>query len=584
VDDSILAKGREFGLGDAPNLSTLGSPARPALLLGTFSGYRASWFWTDLLAGVTLAAIAVPEQMATAKLANMPAATGLYAFIAGSLVFALLGPNRHISVGADSTIAPVFAAGVAGVVAVGTSEYAHLVSVIAIFVGVVLALSAMMRLGWLSDFLPAPVLAGVLAGIAVQIAVRQLPSVLGVPGAGTTTVGRLRSVYDHRGAVNGWCVAIAAVVLVIVIGAERLDRRLPGALVALVGTTVLVGGGGLTSRGVSTVGSLRSQLPSFGVPSIHWGDVPRLIPMGLTVVFLCIVQTAATARASAGGGDTTGQLNHDLFAVGAGSVLAGLSGSFPVNSSPARTAVVESAGGKSQATGVVAAAVVVAVLAVGGIVKDVPDAALGAILLFVASRLFRVRVFRDVFKFDRLEFLIAAVTVVVVGFVGIEQGVITAAVLALAQRTRMAARPNGSVLGREPGTDHWIPVDIGRLTEQVPGVLVYLPYAPLWYGNATYISSQLTNLISRSGRPIKALVLDADAMSDIDYTAAQELGAFARLLRQQGIVIGVARSSHLVHHDMKHSGLLTEIGADHLFSTVAAAVDGVAPRGPTADG
>lgn len=524
---------------------------------------------------MTLAAIAVPEQMATAKLANMAAVTGLYAFIAGSLVFALLGPDRHISVGADSTIAPVFAAGIAGVTAAGTPGYAHLVSVVAIIVGAALAVTAVLRLGWLADFLPAPVLSGVLAGIAIEIVVRQLPAILGIPSGGTTTIGRIRSVIDHRSLVNSWCIVIAVAVLFVVVAAERIDRRFPGALVALVASTAVVSGVGLRSHGVVTVGALRSGLPSFGVPSVRLGDLPRLIPMVLTVVFLCIVQTAATVRSSGSSGDSS-ELNRDLLAIGGGSLLGGFSGSFAVNASPPRTTVVASAGGQTQATGVAAAALVVVVLAFGGIVKDVPDAALAGILLFVAGRLFRVNELRKVLLFDRLEFLIAAVTVAVVGFVGIEQGVATAIVMALAQRTRLAARPRGSVLGREPGTDHWIPTDVGRTTEQVPGVIVYLPYAPLWYGNVVYVSSQLKRLLANSQTPVKALVLDADAMSDIDFTATQELAELARGLRQQGIAIGVARSSHLVHHDMKHSGLLAEIGADHLYTSVAGAVKALA--------
>lgn len=502
----------------------------------------------------------------------MPAVSGLYAFIAGSLVFAALGPDRFTSVGADSTIAPVFAAGVAGVIAVGTPAYTHLVSVVAIIVGVVLIVAAALQLGWLADFLPAPVLSGVLAGIAIEITVRQLPAVLGIPGGGTTTIGRIRSVLDQRSRVNAWCVLIALAVLVVVIVTQRLDRRLPGALLALVASTAAVAGFGLRSHGVLTVGALRSGLPAFGLPSARAGDLPRLIPTILTVLFLCIIQTAATVRSAGSGDGTPEQLNRDLLAIGTGSLLAGFSGSFAVNASPARTTVVQSAGGRTQAVGVVAVALVVAVLAAGGIVKDVPDAALAGILLYVAARLFRVKELVQVLQFDRLEFLIAVVTIAVVGLVGVEQGVATAVVLALAERTRMAARPRGSVLGREPGTDHWIPVDIGRATEQVPGVFVYLPYAALWYGNVEYVSAQLRRLIGGASTPVKVFVLDADGMSDIDYTATQRLTDLVRELKQQGIQIGVARSSHLVHRDLSHSGLLSEIGSDHVYPTVAAAV------------
>ena len=540
----------------------------------TLQGYKAAWLGSDVLAGLTLVAIAVPEQMATARLVGMPAIAGLYAFVAGSLVFALLGRSRQMSVGADSTIAPIIATGVVAVVAVGTPQYDHVVSFLAIMVGALVVVVGLLRLGWVSELFSTPVITGVLAGIAVEIVVRQLPAILGVTGGGSSTVSRVRAVVDEIGHTNGWSVGIAVVVLALIVVAEHIDRRIPGALIGLVASIIAVAAIGLVARGVQVVGSIHGGLPSMALPSVSWLDARHLIAPALTIAFVVVAQTAATVRASSAGAPATQDFNVDLMAIGAGSLVAGVSGSFAVNSSPPRTGIVTASGGRSQLTSIMAALVViVVVLFATGLLKDLPKATLGAILLFVATRLFRVKVLKQILSFSRWEFGVAILTGLMVAFVGIEQGVVVAMGLSLADRTRRAARPSDSVLGREIGTDHWIPTDIGRPTEQVPGVLVYLIYGPLWYGNADYVRLRIPAVIKEASGPVHGLVLDANGMSDIDYTGAQTLGALVDELKDAGVKTVIARSSHLVHHDLKHSGLLAIFGADGLCGSVEDAVE-----------
>ena len=544
----------------------------PRLLFPSMRGYKAPQLGPDVVAGLTLVAIAVPEQMATARLAQMPAVAGLYAFLAGSMLFALLGRSRHLSVGADSTIAPIFVVG-ASIAAVGSPRYEHLVSLLALLVGALVIAVGLLRLGWISDFLSTPVVLGVLGGIAVDIAVRQLPVVLGLPGGGTTTIGQLQHVADQIGQVDGWAVGIAVGMLVVIVVVGHIDRRVPGALIGLSAATVLVSAAGLTSHGVAILGSIPGGLPPLGVPSASWSDLRHLLVPALTVAFVCVAQTAATERASTTDEPKEADFERDLVALGAGSLLAGLSGSFAVDASPPRTEIVTTAGGRSQLATVVAAVVVLGLLLVAtGLLHDLPDAALGAILLYVATRLFHGRDLRSVLHFDRVEFALAIVALLTVSLVGIEQGVLVAMLLCLAERTRRAARPRDVVLAREPGTEHWIVPDVGRPTEELPGVVVYLLYAPLWYGNANYVRSRVREILDTCPWRVHVLVLDANGMSDIDYTGAQTLRRVAGELRQRGIAMGIARSSHLVHHDLKHSGLLEAIGPGRLFPTVEEAV------------
>jgi high affinity sulfate transporter 1 len=528
----------------------------------------------DVLAGLTLVAIAVPEQMATARLASLPEVTGLYAFVAGSLVFAALGRSAQLSVGADSTIAPIVAAAVAVVAVAGTPHYTHLVAFLALMVGVLMVAVGLLRLGWIADLLSTPVVTGVLAGIAVQILVRQIPAVLGLPGGGTTTLGRLDRIGDQLGRTNGWSVAIAVGVFAVITAAEHVDRRIPGALAGLVASLLLSAAFGLSTRGVPVVGRINGGLPSFDVPTASWADIRHLLVPALTIAFVCVVQTAATVRATRVSAATPEDFNHNLAAVGGGSLVAGVMGTLPVDTSPPRTEVVAAAGGRSQLTGAVAAAVVLAlVVAFTGVLKDLPEATLGAILVFVATRLFRTGELRAILRFDRVEFAVSVITLFVVAVFGVEVGVVVAMLLALAGRTRRAARPPDVVLGRVPGTEHWIPPDIGRATEQVPGVVVYLIYAPLWYGNADYFRIRVMDILDSAAAPLRVFVLDANGISDIDYTGAGALGEVAAELKRRQVALGVARASHLVHRCLKHSALLQYIGSDHLFSTVEEAVE-----------
>ncbi len=545
------------------------------------AGYERAWIGPDIAAGLTLVAIAVPEQMATAHLANMPAITGLYAFVAASVVYALIGRNPRLSVGADSTIAPVLGTGVAAVAAVGSVRYSHLISLLALMVGAIVALAGLVRFGWIAEFLSAPVITGVLAGIAVEIVVKQLPGLLGVASGGGSTIGRLHSVAAHLDRTNTWSLGIGLGVLAVTLGGERLDRRAPAALAAVIAAIALVGGAGLATHGVRVVGSISGGMPPLRWPGGTWHDALRLMGPALTAGFLCLAQTAATVRGSAGGAPASGEFNQDLVGVGIGSVVSGLGGSFAVNSSPPRTQVLTNAGGRSQLAGLWAAGVVLVLATLGpGLLRNLPQSALAGILVYVATRLFRLRELAAILRFDRIEFGLAVLTLLAVVLIGIEQGVAIAILLSLADRTRRAARPRDAVLGREPGTDHWIPPDVGLATEQVPGVLVYMIYAPLWYANADYVRLRISELVADSRAGVHSLVLDADGISDIDYTGARALGQLAADLKSRGVSTAIARASHLVHHDLKHSGLLADIGPENLYRSVEEAVRSLEGRSP----
>jgi sulfate permease, SulP family len=560
-------------------------PAVPVFLLPSLRGYRRSLLGPDALAALTLLAIAVPEQLATSRLAGMPPITGFYAFIAGGVGFALLGANRQLSVGADSTIAPLFAAGVAGLAATGSRDYVDLVAVLAIFVGVLVTLVGVLRLGWIAEFLSTPIITGFLVGVAIIIVVHQLPDLLGIAAPSGTMVHRVASIARHLGEAHVWSLSIGIGVLLLVVVAERVDRRLPAALVGLTVATVVVSAAHLRMHGVQVLGAVAHRSPLLSLAGVSWSDVWHLTPLAVVVALVVVSQTAATVAAFPGGSERATEANSDFTGVGAAGIVAGLVGAFPVDASPPRTAAVAAAGGRSQLTSLLAAAAMAALVPLAFILDDVPLSALAGILLWVASRIVRVRDLRAIARFSRFELGLAALGAVTVAFVGVEQGILVAVGVAALDRARRSARPGLHVLGRIPGTTSFAPVSGPEHTEQVPGILVVLFAVPLWYGNALHFRLSVHGALDRGIGAPRAVVLDALGMSDIDYTGSVALRATLDELDQRGITVVVARAGRTLRAGLEQAGLEARIGRDNFFDSVGEAVSalssGAASPSPT---
>jgi high affinity sulfate transporter 1 len=556
-------------------------PARAPVVLRSLHGYRRSWLATDVLAAVTLLAIAVPEQLATSRLAGMPPVTGFYAFVAGTALFALLGSNPRMSVGADSTIAPLFAVGVARFATSGTARYQDLVGILAVMVGALVALVWLARLGWISELLSAPIIAGFLAGIAVIIMVHQLPDLFGVHSGGGSTLHRIGSVISHLGHLNVPTLVIGLAVFALVIAAERVDGRLPGALAGLVGATVVVAVAHLDRHGVEVLGPFAHGAPRLGLGGVSWATIQKLAPLAAVVALVVVSQSAATTRAFAAEEPYPSDVGRDFLAVGAGNAAAGLVGAFPVNASPARTAAVTAARGRTQLAGLLAAVGVAAVVPAAGLLRDVPLAALAGVLLYVATRIFHLGELKAIARFDRFELGLAVVTLLAVALIGVEQGIGVAVGLAILDRTRLTARPQLHVLGRIPGTTSWAPLTAPERPTEIPGVLVVLFAAPLWYANATHFRAGLDHARRQPAQPPRLVVLDALGMYDVDYTGSRALSQALEALGQDGIAFAVARAGDHLKENLARGGLLHRIGADHFYPSVDEAVT-AAPAAPSA--
>jgi sulfate permease, SulP family len=543
-------------------------------ILPSLASYRAAFLTRDLVAGLTLVAVAIPEQMATARLGGFSPETGFFAFVAGSLAFALFGDNRVLSCGADSTITPIFAGSLALLAGSGSADYTALAAALALMVGGVLVAGGIFRLGWIADLLSMPVTTGFLVGISVHILFSQLPTILGLPSPGGTMLQRVLALAGHLNAVNPFSLLIGFGVLSVIAVTERIDARIPGALIGLGLATMAVVLLGLESRGVTVVGSVSGGLPRLAIPEISAGQLADLVPLSLIVAAVVMVQTAATTRSFPSDPDEPPNVDRDFLGVGAGSIMSGVFGAFPVNASPPRTAIVSETRGRSQLAGLVAAGVVVALVAFGAkLLQPVPHAALAGVLLFIALRIVRVHQVVAIYRQSFGEFLLIASTAAAIIVLPIAQGVAIGIVLSLFHGIWSTTRARIVVFARVPGTSVWWPPSPRIRGEREPAVIVAGFASPLSFLNAYRFREDVLNAVRSSTPRPRLIVLEATGILDIDFTAAQILGDVIRRCHADGIAFAIARLESVRAQDaVVRLGIEEVLGPDHVFRSVEEAI------------
>jgi MFS superfamily sulfate permease-like transporter len=540
----------------------------------SLASFRASDLPGDLIAGLTLAAIAIPEQMATARLGGFSPQIGFFAFIAGSLGFAALGSNRFLSCGADSTITPIFAGGLVLMAASGSPDYQALAMALALQVGAILVIGSLFRLGWIANLLSTPVTSGFLAGISVHILVSQMPGVLGLPAPGGPMLDRIAVVARHLGEANLFTVAIGFGVLAVVAGSEAVSARIPGALIGLVAATAAVVWAGLESKGVKVVGAVPATLPAPSFPDLYPEQWARLLPLSFLIAIVVMVQTAATTRSFPSDPDQPADVDRDFLGAGAGSLLAGLFGAFPVNASPPRTGIVCETGGRSQLSGLFAAAIVLALLAFGAtLLRHVPNAALGGVLLFVALRIIRVRQIVAVYRQSISEFFLIVATAASIIVLPIEQGVAVGIALSLLHGIWSTTRARLIQFVHVPDTTIWWPANPNAPGMRHPGVAVVGLQAPLSFLNAQNFRADVLGVVKASTPKPRLLVLEASGIIEIDFTAAQTLLDLIRQCRAEGVTVAMARlESTRAQQAFERFRIHDVLPRDHIFFSVDEAV------------
>jgi sulfate permease, SulP family len=556
------------------------SAGRPWLILRSFAGWRLRDLGADTVAGLTLAAIAIPSQMATARLANFAPQIGLFALIAAAIGFALFGDSRRLSVGADSTIAPIFAGALAMLAAAGPTHYAAAAAALSVIVGMILVCAGALRFGFIADLLSIPVTTGFFVGIAGHILVSQAPSVLGVAPFQGPLAEQAWSLVERAGAANLWTLAIGLGVLAIMFAGEAVSPRFPGALIGLCLSGLAAVMLGLDAKGVAMLGSIAGAAPRLSLPMISSDELYIVAPLAVLIALVVMVQTAATTRAfpnSADGPD----VNRDFIGVGAANAFSGFVGALPVDASPPSTTVVADAGCASQFAGLVSAAAAAGVLLFAGqMLAHLPSAALAGVLLFVAMRLVHVTVMRDVWTRSRAEFLLILVTALAILALPIEQGVAVGVLLSVLHGVWTTTRAQAVELERIPGTSIWWPHDGGTKGELTPGVRVIALQAPLSFLNAYNFRGAIERFVNLNP-PSKLIVIEANALVEIDYTGATVLADLVHRLRNRGVDVAVARLESLrAQHSFERLGLFTLLGGDHVFRSVQEAIDALAGSRP----
>ena len=511
----------------------------------TFLGLNRENFPTEVLAGVTLLAIAIPEQLATSQLASVPAFTSMIAFIGATAVFLFLGSNPILSIGADSTIAPLFAVALLRLALPNSPQYLSLVATTALVAGLLVTLVGLLKLAWLADFLSLPIVAGFMSGIGVIIVVHQLPKVFGVTAGGASVASRLASLTHQLSHTNGWSVALALGTLAVMVVGEKINPRLPTALVAVVGATLLVSLLSLSHHGVQELGSVVAGVPTW---RLHWFSLHQwgvIVTTALTLVVVIISQSAATARATADEIGVADDLNRDFVGIGMANVVAGLCGAMPVNASPARTTVTRLAGGRTKMVALVAVVGALLFSPLARFAHAIPLAALAGVLLFVAGRLIKVGQLRRILRTSRVEFALGVVTGLGVVVLGVELGLALAVALAILDRTWRSSRPQMVELGRHKGTTSWESLD-AKGVERVDHIVVIFFGGALYFANAGVFRRDL-HVFMKNAPGTKHLIVDAVAMSDVDYTGLVTLSQVVADLTTDHVSVSMARANAQVH-------------------------------------
>ncbi len=569
----------------------------PTWLLNGLLPFDRAGVPSEVVAGCTLAALAIPEVMGYTKIAGTPVITGLYTILLPVAVFALFGSSRHLVVGADSASAAIMATGLVALGATAEStQYVELASLCALMCAVLLIGARILRLGFIANFLSRSVLIGFLTGVGIQVAMGQFGGLFGVSeGSGTTLEKFANALKAIPTETSVPTLAVSVGVLVTIVGLERVNKKIPGALIAVVGSIAISYFFDLAARGVTDLGTVPGGLPQFGLPTdvMTAANVEALLPTVISIVVVILAQSAATSRAYAVKYGDSFDENVDLVGLGLANAAAGISGTFVVNGSPTKTEMVDSAGGKSQlaqlTTGLV---VLVVLLFLTKPLAYMPNAVLAAVVFLIGVRLIDIKGMTDIYRLRKGEFAVAAITAATVVIVGVEQGIILAMALSIVEHIYHSYRPYDTVLGVTSAGRVQVRPPTAPI-QAAPGVLVYRFGASLYYANAARFTAEILELVETAQPPLSWFVLDCASIGDVDYSGSDAIRQVVEELGRKDVKLALSDVDPNVRAQLDAYGLTARIGDERIFETfqdlLEAAVRGETPPAgaagpPAADG
>lgn len=541
--------------------------------------YERGWLRGDVVAGLTVTAYLVPQVMAYSTLAGLPAVTGLWAAIVALTAYVLFGSSRQLSVGPESTTALMTAAVLAPMAAGDSARYGMLAATLAVLVGAVCLVGALARLGFLANMLSRPVLVGYMTGIAILMIASQLGKITGAPVSGDEFVDLMRSFAHSIGESHWPTMALAASVLVLLLGLGRWAPRVPGPLIAVLAATAGVVALSLQSKGIEVVGNIPAEFPATGLPRVSPSDVVALILPAVGISIVAFSDNVLTARAFATGKGEEIDANAELRALGVANVGVGLTQGFPVSSSGSRTALGDAVGSRTQLYSIVAVACVLVVVLWGrSVLAYFPIAALGALVVYAATRLIDLAEYRRLARFRRSELILALATATAVLGIGLLYGVLAAVALSILDLLRRVANPHDSVLGFVPGLAGMHDIEDFPEATSVPGLVVYRYDAPLCFANAQDFRRRALAAVEQDHAHVEWFVLNAEANVEVDLTALDALDQLREELSRKGITFAMARVKQDLRLALVAAGLLTKIGEDRIFMTLPTAVEAFEKR------
>jgi SulP family sulfate permease len=539
--------------------------------------YERSWLRGDVLAGVTVAAYLVPQVMAYAQVAGLPAVVGLWAIVGPLLVYAVFGSSRQLSVGPESTTALMTAVAVGSIAGNDPERHAALAAALALIVGAFCIVGWLGRLGFLADLLSKPVLVGYMAGIAVIMVLTQLDKLVGVSGEGETVLGEAWDVVTNLDDAHGPTVALGLTVLaVLLVGSYRFPLA-PVPLIGMLLAAAVVAIFDLEDHGIAVIGEIPSGLPAPALPDVSGSDIAAMLLPAVGVAIVGYSDNALTARAFADRNNYPVDSNQELLALGTANVASGVLQGFPVSSSGSRTVIGDALGSRSQLYSLVALAFVVATLLfLGPLLSTFPSAALGAIVVYAATRLVDVAEFRRLARFRRSEFLLAAATTVAVLVLDVLYGVLVAVALSILDLLRRVARPHDGILGYAPGVAGMHDIDDYPDAKQVPGLVVYRYDSPLFFANVEDFKRRALAAVDTAPEPVEWFLLNAEANVQVDITAVDALVELQEELTRRGVEFAMARVKQDLRDDLVAAGFVERMDEDRIFFTLPTAVQAYA--------
>jgi sulfate permease, SulP family len=549
-------------------------------IVGWLPGYRRDWLLPDVLAGLAIWAVMIPEGMAYAGIVGVPPIMGLYTLVPPLIAYALLGTSRLLVVGPDTATGLISALTVGAIAAQGTPEFNALTSTLAVLIGALFLLFGVLRMGWVAAFIPTPVMRGFIEGLVCVTIIGQVPHLLGIEGTSGNFFAKLWFVLQHLldaplAAVLTGLLSLTAMVLL-----RHLAPRVPAALVVAIVATILVGLLDGATAGISVVGDLPSGLPHPALPDLNPSILGNLAPGALAIVLVGYAEALGGAKAAAmqTGGDI--DPNQELIAHGPANILSGVFGGFLVVGSLSKTSVAMAAGAHTQLANLVAAAFCFLTLVLlTPLFRGLPHAALAAIVIAAMLHLSKPRYLRDLLARDRQEFAVAMIVVAGELTLGVLQGIALGVALSLLMLTYRTSHPQGAVLGQLPGMEAYRDIRLHPEAVTFPGLLIWRPGGDLFYASIGHFSEALKAALAVSHPPAKQVLLDSDSVNFIDTSACDALLNVIKQLQSQGTTFAFARVRDSVREGMRIGGVEAAAGPANFHERVTDGVRAWQQRG-----